>query len=134
MTFTCNQCLHRIENSSGAYGCETCPMGICRLCFLGLSAHCFACGKNFGECEEKIEEVKYRKFFCTLCFKEKYIKNGVYQCPDCWFSKICLNCRSILTNEKKVTSLPKNISVFEYQRFKEETGVWEEFKEGFFRN
>lgn len=132
--YECFQCHHRIENSSGAYVCEKCSSGICKLCYFGLSAHCSFCKKTFENCNEKIENVKYKKFFCSICFKERFLKNGFYQCSNCDFFKICLNCRSIMTYEKKTCTLPKSIMLYEYQKINENTNEWEEFKEGFFLN
>lgn len=133
MTYFCKRCTHKIEKSCGAYVCPQCSVSFCKLCYLGVSPHCLFCKSLFEGCIESLEGVRYKKFFCSFCFKEKYIINGLYQCKKCNLYSICLNCRSNLTIERKLSILTKNIIIFEYQRrnAKEE---WEEFKEGYFKN
>jgi len=129
ITYFCKRCKHKLESSSGAYVCEKCSNLICKLCFYGLSAHCIFCKTQIEKCLESLENVKYKQFFCSICFKEKYIKNGLFKCASCSFYALCLNCRSNLNNEKKVTNLVRNISIYEYQKMND-NNEWEEFKNG----
>ena len=130
LTYFCKRCLHKIESSCGSYVCEKCSSNFCKLCFNGVSAHCLLCKSVFQECYESIASVKYKKFFCSLCFKEKYIINGLYKCLKCSLYNLCLNCRSNLTTEKKLNVLLKSIIIYEYQKYINDKEDWEEFKEG----
>ena len=129
MTYSCKRCKHKIESSSGAYMCEKCSNIICKMCFNGFSICCLFCKSQLDRCFESLENVKYKKFFCSLCFKEKYIKNGLYRCTSCLSYIICLNCRSNLNVDKKVNLLSRNITIYELEKMNE-SNEWQYFKEG----